>query len=78
MRETERRYWEHVTPSCMTEESDSENGEKILTHQLLWRSECTCVCVRVRVCVCVCVRVCACVALSGVRVCVFHAARTEK
>ena len=27
-------------PGCMTEESDSENGEKILTHQLLWRSEC--------------------------------------
>lgn len=24
----------------MTEESDSEQGEKIVTHQLLWRSEC--------------------------------------
>ena len=42
MRETECRYWEHVTASCMTEESDDENGEKIVTHQLLWRSECKC------------------------------------
>ena len=42
MRETECRYWEHVTASCMTEESDDENGEKIVTHQLLWRSECEC------------------------------------
>ena len=40
MRDTESRYWEHVTASCMTEESDDENGEKIVTHQLLWRSEC--------------------------------------
>ena len=29
-----------VTPGCMTEESDSENGEKIVLHPLLWRSEC--------------------------------------
>lgn len=43
MRDTESRYWEHVTASCMTEESDDENGEKIVTHQLLWRSECKCV-----------------------------------
>ena len=42
VRETECRYWEHVTASCMTEESDDENGEKIVTHQLLWRSECEC------------------------------------
>ena len=34
------RYWENVTPACMTEESDSENGEKIVLHSLLWRSEC--------------------------------------
>lgn len=40
VRETELRYWNHVTAGCMTEESDSENGEKIVTHQLLWRSEC--------------------------------------
>lgn len=40
VRESEKRYWEFVTPSCMTEESDTESGEKILTHQLLWRSEC--------------------------------------
>ena len=40
MRDTESRYWEHMTPACMTEESDAENGEKIVTHQLLWRSEC--------------------------------------
>ena len=40
MRESEMKYWEQVTPGCMTEESDSENGEKIITHQLLWRSEC--------------------------------------
>lgn len=40
VRDSEARYWEHVTPALMTEESDSENGEKIVTHQLLWRSEC--------------------------------------
>ena len=40
MRDTESRYWEHMTPACMTEESDAENAEKIVTHQLLWRSEC--------------------------------------
>ena len=40
MRDTESRYWEHMIPACMTEESDAENGEKIVTHQLLWRSEC--------------------------------------
>jgi len=40
VRDTESRYWEHVTAGCMTEESDDENGEKIVTHQLLWRSEC--------------------------------------
>ncbi|CAI8036165.1 hypothetical protein GBAR_LOCUS20288 [Geodia barretti] len=40
IRESEVRYWEHVTPACMTEESDSENGEKIVLHSLLWRSEC--------------------------------------
>ena len=47
MRETELRYWNHVTAGCMTEESDSENGEKIVTHQLLWRSECEFISVRV-------------------------------
>eukprot|EP00731_Ephydatia_muelleri_P012873 Em0007g183a len=35
VRETEMRYWEHISPACMTEESDSEQGE----HQLMWRSE---------------------------------------
>ena len=40
VRDTEQRYWEHVTPSSMTEESDSETSDKIVTHQLLWRSEC--------------------------------------
>ena len=40
VRDSESRYWEHMTPACMTEESDSENAEKIVTHQLLWRSEC--------------------------------------
>ena len=40
MRDTESHYWEHMTPACMMEESDAENGEKIVTHQLLWRSEC--------------------------------------
>jgi hypothetical protein len=39
VRESEIRYWEHVTPACMTEESDSESGEKIVLHSLLWRSE---------------------------------------
>ena len=34
------RYWEHISPACMTEESDSEQGERIVTHQLMWRSEC--------------------------------------
>jgi len=40
VRDTESRYWEHITAGCMTEESDDENGEKIVTHQLLWRSDC--------------------------------------
>ena len=40
MRDTESQYWQFVAPGCMTEESDSEHGEKIVTHQLLWRSEC--------------------------------------
>ena len=40
VRDSESRYWDHMTPACMTEESDSENAEKIVTHQLLWRSEC--------------------------------------
>ena len=60
VRESESRYWEHMTPACMTEESDSENAEKIVTHQLLWRSECefeSCIlgCVSISECVvCVC------------------------
>ena len=40
VRDGEMQYWDHITPACMTEESDSENGEKIITHDLLWRSEC--------------------------------------
>lgn len=40
VREAEMRYWEHISPACMTEESDSEQGERIVTHQLMWRSEC--------------------------------------
>ena len=40
MRESELRYWEMIKPGCMTEESDAEEGERIVTHQLLWRSEC--------------------------------------
>ena len=42
VRDSEMRYWESIKPSCMTEESDSEQGvgERIITHQLLWRSEC--------------------------------------
>ena len=57
VRDTESRYWEHMTPACMTEESDAENAEKIVTHQLLWRSECE----FVSVYVCVCMYVCVCV-----------------
>ena len=34
------RYWDMIKPGCMTEESDAEEGERIVTHQLLWRSEC--------------------------------------
>ena len=40
MRESEVRYWDMIKPGCMTEESDAEEGERIVTHQLLWRSEC--------------------------------------
>ena len=54
MRDTESRYWEHMTPACMTEESDAENAEKIVTHQLLWRSECELMHKRERVYVCMC------------------------
>ncbi len=43
VRESECQYWMYVSPACMTEESDSEQGEKIVTHQLLWRSECECI-----------------------------------
>lgn len=39
----------YVTPLCMTEESDDSDTDKIITHKLLWRSECKCVCVRVTV-----------------------------
>lgn len=42
VREAEMRYWEHISPACMTEESDSEQGERIVTHQLMWRSDCKC------------------------------------
>ena len=42
MRDSEFQYWQYVNPACMTEESDSEQGERILTHQLMWRSECMC------------------------------------
>ena len=34
------RYWQSVTPGCMTEESDSETTDKIMTHRLMWRSDC--------------------------------------
>lgn len=37
------KYWQYITPGCMTEESDAENGEnpeKIINHRLIWRSEC--------------------------------------
>jgi hypothetical protein len=53
VRDTESRYWEHMTPACMTEESDAENAEKIVTHNLLWRSECEFM--HERECLCVCV-----------------------
>ena len=49
--DTESHYWEHMTPACMTEESDAENAEKIVTHQLLWRSECEFMCERDSMCV---------------------------
>ena len=42
-----------MTPACMTEESDSENAEKIVTHQLLWRSECEFYIILCIMCVCV-------------------------
>ena len=34
----EQKHWEHINPSCMTEESDDDGGEKIVTHKLQWRS----------------------------------------
>ncbi len=40
------KYWDFVGPACMTEESDAEDGdspERIVTHRLLWRSECKCI-----------------------------------
>ena len=40
VRDSELRYWQYITPACMTEESDSESTDKIVTHRLLWRSEC--------------------------------------
>ena len=36
--EDEMKHWEHINPSCMTEESDDDGGEKIVTHKLQWRS----------------------------------------
>lgn len=36
--EDEQKHWEHINPSCMTEESDDDGGEKIVTHKLQWRS----------------------------------------
>lgn len=36
--EDELKHWEHINPSCMTEESDEDGGEKIVTHKLQWRS----------------------------------------
>lgn len=30
----------YVTPLCMTEESDDSDSDKIITHKLLWRSDC--------------------------------------
>ena len=53
--DTESHYSEHMTPACMTGESDAENAEKIVTHQLLWRSECEFMHKRERECVCMCV-----------------------
>ena len=41
----EQKHWEHINPSCMTEESDDDGGEKIVTHKLQWRSPGTYVCV---------------------------------
>lgn len=38
MLEDEQKHWEHINPSCMTEESDDDGGEKIVTHKLQWRS----------------------------------------
>lgn len=38
------KYWQYVSPACMTEESDAEDsetgGDRIITHRLVWRSEC--------------------------------------
>ena len=45
VRESEQQYWVYVTPLCMTEESDDSDTDKIITHKLLWRSDCKCVCV---------------------------------
>ena len=36
--EDELKHWENINPSCMTEESDDDGGEKIVTHKLQWRS----------------------------------------
>ena len=43
VRESEQQYWVYVTPLCMTEESDDSDTDKIITHKLLWRSDCKCV-----------------------------------
>ena len=40
VRESEQQYWMYVTPLCMTEESDDSDSDKIITHKLLWRSDC--------------------------------------
>ena len=33
-----KHLWEQLTPACMTEESDGEDGS-FVTHKLTWRSE---------------------------------------
>ena len=43
--EDEQKHWEHINPSCMTEESDDDGGEKIVTHKLQWRSPGVFVCI---------------------------------
>ena len=52
VRESEQQYWMYVTPLCMTEESDDSDTDKIITHKLLWRSDCEWHDSDIGVCVC--------------------------